>query len=668
MTDPAPDPRPPQPWRGLAETHPGGPALLVLAVLAWALAWMALEAWFGHRGVGPLAQALAPVAVCLLLAGGLALGAPGLGRRLAASRLLAGLLAGAILLALGVGWGAVWARGREVLPGSALDLPLSILATVRPSDLLRSLWLEALLFPLAGQALAVARAHRRDLRRRPGLGLLLTGPVLLAAAALGNRAGGLRATQVIPVGGNSAAFGPAVPSGPAVLLPGFQVKLESLEAVPREPAFRLAQDGPQARWTARVESGQSGDLPGGLRYQVERLIPDALPSGQVVEDPQGPENPAVQVMLGLGSAEPLVGVLFALEPEGWRRDEPQGRFAVVYRDRFEPALLATLRPHPPTSQKLVLTFLGKTLEHPVRPGGTWDLPGFSLTVVGIYPDLGGLRTGPDGRQELFSRSPIFRNPWLRVRLRQASGAQADLLLSARPIQDKDYADYLARTLPPGMTLRYVPEGEELQDRFVLLTREDGKVRLVEDGRVTRTADLAPNRPFIVEKGLSVTLLARYDRARFEPDFVPDPDVDVAAQSERPVLRLRVWDPATGAADSRWLQAQSGDGRPVGAAFLGGRIRLVYRPKAPDLRDLAGTLAAVDPTGAQVARGPVTVGDAFSYRGHRFYLDGWIPGTPASARLRLATDPGLVLAWVGLVCLVAGAIWTSLEVRRRREEC
>ncbi|HEX9009325.1 MAG TPA: hypothetical protein VF804_03080, partial [Holophagaceae bacterium] len=384
--------------------------------------------------------------------------------------------------------------------------------------------------------------------------------------------------------------------------------------------------------------------------------------------PQGPENPAVQIMLGLGNAEPLVGVLFAREPEGWRRDEPQGRFAVVYQERFEPTLLATLRPHPPASQKLVLTFMGKTLEHPVRSGETWNLPGFSLTVVGIYPDLGGLRKGADGRQELFSRSPLFRNPWLQVRLRQASGAQADLLLSARPIQDKDYADYLARTLPPGMTLRYVPEGEELQDRFVLLTREDGKVRLVEDGRLTRTADLAPNRPFIVEKGLSVTLLARYDRARFEPDFVPDPEVDVTARSERPVLRLRVWDPATGAADSRWLQARGGDGQPVGAAFLGGRIRLAYRPKAPDPRDLAGTLSALDPAGTELARGPLDIWDPFAFRGHRFYLDGWIPGTVPSARLLLATDPGRFLAWAGLACLLAGVVWSLLEARRHRQGC
>lgn len=668
MTDPAPDPHPSEPRRSLAQAFTGSPVLLALAVLAWALAWMALETWFGRRGTGPLAQALAPVAASLLLAGGLALGAPGLGRRLAASRPLGRLLAGAILLGLAAGWAVARARGGEVLPGGVLDLPLSILATVRPPDLLRSLWLEALLLPLAVQALAVARARRGELRRRPGLGLLLASPVLLAAAALGNRVGGVRATQVIPVGGTAAVFEPAWPSGRPVPLKDFRVRLESLDAARREPAFRLETEGQASRWTARVESGQSGDLPGGLRYQVERLIPDALPSGQVVEDPQGPENPAVQVMLGLGSTEPLVGILFAREPEGWRRDEPQGRFAVVYRERFEPALLAALRPHPPVSQKLVLTFMGKTLEHPVQPGRTWDLPGFSLTVAGIYPDLGGLRKGADGRQELFSRSPFYRNPWLQVRLRQASGAQADLLLSARPIQDKDYADYLARTLPPGMTLRYVPEGEELQDRFVLLTREDGKVRLVEDGRVTRTAELSPNRPFIVEKGLSVTLLARYDRARFEPDFVPDPDVDVTAQSERPVLRLRVWDPATGAADSRWLQARGGDDQPVDAAFLGGRIRLAYRPKAPDPRDLAGTLSVLDPTGSELGQGPVTVGTPFTWRGHRLYLDGWLPGPPASARLLLATDPGLGLAWVGLACLVAGGIWTLLEVRRARQEC
>ncbi|HEX9010555.1 MAG TPA: hypothetical protein VF804_09315, partial [Holophagaceae bacterium] len=330
MTDPAPESRPSQPRRGQAGDLPGGPVLLALAVLAWALAWMALEVWFGRRGMGPLAQALAPVGVCLLLAASLAFAAPERGLRLAVSGWLTRLLAGTIFLGLGAGWAVVRARGGEVLPGGLLDLPFSILGTSRPSDLLRSLWLEALLLPLAAQALAFARVRRGELRRRPGLALLLAAPVLLAAAALVNRAGGLRASQVIPVGGNAALFEPAWSTGHPVPLPGFQVRLEAIDTVPREPAFRLAVEGPGARWAARVESGQSGDLPGGLRYQVERLIPDALPSGQVVEDPQGPENPAVQIMLGLGNAEPLVGVLFAREPEGWRRDEPQGRFAVVY--------------------------------------------------------------------------------------------------------------------------------------------------------------------------------------------------------------------------------------------------------------------------------------------------------------------------------------------------
>jgi hypothetical protein len=501
--------------------------------------------------------------------------------------------------------------------------------------------------------------------------LVLAAPLLLTAGSFWNRVGGERASTALATGATHGVFEGLRGAGGGYTLPGFRVRLDRLETVPREPAFRLdTQAGPGGAahlWSTRVESGQSGALPGGLRYQVERLIPNALPSGQVVEEPQAPENPALQVMLGLGDAEPLVGVLFAREPESWRRDEPQGRFAVVYRERFEPSLLQELRPHPPTTQKLVLTFMGKTLEHPVHQGDSWDLPGFSLTVTGIYPDFGGLRKGQDGRQELFTRSPIFRNPWIQLQLRQTSGAQAPLLLSAHPVPGKDYADYLARTLPPGMTLRYVPEGEETQGRFVLLTREDGKVRLVADGRVVRTEALALNHPFLVEKGLSVTAMARYDRARFEPDFVPDPDVDVTARSEHPVLRLRVWDPATGAAESHWLEAQGTDGQPVGATFLSGRIHLIYRPKVRDLRDLRGTLAVTDPAGTELARGMVTSGNPLVFRGYRFYLDGWVPGPPEAGRILLATDPGLGLGWVGLTCLLVGGIWWLLAGARPGKE-
>jgi len=666
MSDQAPELRPSRLRWSLGESFDRNPVLLVLAALLWAVLWMALEAWFQHRGTGPALQAMAPLGVCLAGAAALVLGAPVWARRLFTSPWLAGALGLALLAGLGGGWVVIQVRGGEALPGGFLGLPLALLATVRLADLFRSLWVESLFLPLAAMSLTLLWPRRNDSGWRslhPGLRLVLIAPLLLAVASLWIRAGGVRAAQVLRAGATHGVFESVRAGEGSHTLPDFRVRLERLDSVPRDAAFRLeSQAGPghpSRPWSSRVESGQSGDLPGGLRYQVEGLIPDALPSGQVVEDPQAPENPALQVMLGLGNTEPLVGVLFARDPEGWRREEPQGRFAVMFRERFEPTLLQALRPHPPLRQKLVLAFMGKTLEHPVRLGETWNLPGFSLTVTGIYPDLGGLRPGKDGRQELFTRSPLFRNPWIQVELRQASGAQAPLLLSARPVPGKDYADYLARTLPPGMTLRYVPEGEETQARFVLFTREDGKVRLLEDGRVVRMEERVLNRPFLVEKGLSVTALASYDRARFEPDFVPDPEVDMTARSGRSVLRLRVWDPATGAAESHWLEARGADDRPVGAAFLGDRIHLVYRPKSPDLRDLRGTLVVTDPAGTELARGAVTSGNPLVFRGHRFYLDGWVPGPPVAGRVLLTTDPGLGLGWAGLACLLAGGAWMAL---------
>ncbi len=641
-------------------------AALALATAAWALLWMALETGFQRRGVGPVAQALAPLGVCLLGAAVLAFATPARGRRLLTSRALAGCLIGILLLALAAGAAVVRARGGEVLPGGFLNAPFSLLATARMPDLARSLWLESLLLPLAGLALAWAWRGRAGWTTRPDRPLLAGGLLLLAGASLWNRAEGQQASQWVAQGATAAVFQPARSAESPLTLPGFRIRLAQAHVAPSSPAFRLAVLGNSpgaagaAPWTSAVEPGQGGALPGGLRYQVEKLIPDARPSGQVTEDPQGPPNPAIQVMLGLGSTQPLVGVLFAQDPAGWRRDEPQGRFAVVYRDRFDPALVQALRPHPPTEPKLVLGFMGKTLEHPARLGEVWDLPGFSLTVTGIYPDFGGLRKGPGGKPELFSRTPFYRNPWIQVQLRQASGASAALLLSAQPVEDKAYGAYLARVLPPGMTLRYDPEGAELQERFVLITREDGKIRLLENGRVVRTEDLTLDKPFVVEKGLSVTVLARYDHARFEPDFVPDPEAEAGAQARHPVLRLRVWDPATGAAGSHWLQSFGPDGQPVGAAFLGGRIHLIYRPKGPDPRDLSATLAVTDATGVELARGACTAGKPLVFRGFRFYVAGYAPGPPPALNLRVDRDPALGLAWIGLLLTLAGgAGWVVL---------
>ncbi|MDE3033320.1 MAG: hypothetical protein KGI56_06615, partial [Acidobacteriota bacterium] len=627
----------------MTDLAPESPSLLrrsralappLLAAAGWTLLWMALETWFQRRGVGPMAQALAPLGVCLLGAAVLAFVIPAWGRRILNSRTLPGSLIGVLLLALGAGVAVVRARGGEVLPGSFLHAPFSLLATARLSDLARSLWLESLLLPLAGLVLARAWAARAAWASRPDHPLRAGGLLLLAGASLWNRAGGQQASQWVAQGATAGVFQTTLrPAEGPLTLPGFRIRLAQIQVAPSAPAFRLAlldhESGASGAdtWTCPVESGQAGALPGGLRYRVEKLIPDARPSGQVAEDPQGPPNPAVQVMLGLGSTQPLVGVLFAQDPAGWRRDEPQGRFAVVYRDRFDPALLQALRPHPPTEPKLVLGFMGKTLEHPARLGEVWNLPGFSLTVTGIYPDFGGLRKGPAGKPELFSRTPFYRNPWIQVQLRQASGASAPLLLSALPVEDKDYGAYLARVLPPGMTLTYDPVDAELQDRFVLITREDQKIRLLENGRVVRTEDLALDKPFVVEKGLSVTVLSRYDHARFEPDFVPNPDVDANAPAQHPVLRVRVWDPATGAAESHWLQASGLGGQPVGAAFLGGRVRLDYRPKGPDPRDLSATLAVTDAAGTELARGACGTGAPLVYQGFRFYVDGYAPGPP-----------------------------------------
>ena len=655
MTDLAPDsPSPLRRSRALAPP--------LLAAAGWTLLWMALETWFQRRGVGPVAQALAPLGVCLLVAAVLAFAIPAWGRRILSSRALPGSLAGALLLALAVGAAVVRARGGEVLPGSFLNAPFSLLATARLSDLSRSLWLESLLLPLAGLALARAWAVRAAWASRPDHPLRAGGLLLLAGASLWNRAGAQQASQWVAQGATAGLFQTTLrPAEGPLTLPGFRIRLAQIQVAPSAPAFRLAVPGHSSgtggadAWTSPVEPGQAGELPGGLRYRVEKLIPDARPSGQVAEDPQGPPNPAVQVMLGLGSTQPLVGVLFAQDPAGWRRDEPQGRFAVVYRDRFDPALLQALRPHPPTESKLVLGFMGKTLEHPARLGEVWNLPGFSLTVTGIYPDFGGLRKGPAGKPELFSRTPFYRNPWIQVQLCQASGASAPLLLSALPVEDKDYGAYLARVLPPGMTLAYDPVGAELQDRFVLITRADQKIRLLENGRVVRTEDLALDKPFVVEKGLSVTVLARYDHARFESDFVPNPDVDANAPAQHPVLRVRVWDPATGAAESHWLQASGPEGQPVGAAFIGGRVRLDYRPKGPDPRDLSATLAVTDAAGTELARGACGTGAPLVYQGFRFYVDGYAPGPPPMLNLRVDRDPALGLAWVGLVLILAGGV-------------
>ena len=437
--------------------------------------------------------------------------------------------------------------------------------------------------------------------------------------------------------------------GEGVELAGTPVRLVQAEADPAPEGLALAvlpPDGkggfeaPRRALPVEVGLGLETGL-GDLQVRVEEVIPNALPSGEMIPDPTGASGPALQVMLGLGGAAVPEGWLPARDPRRNRFDAPGGAFAVCFREAFTPDLLEELRPRPPKESRLVLVVQDRVLTHDATPGTRWDLPGFSLAVERVYPDFVA-EPGPDGRPRFGTRSAEPSNPWLQVRLTQTGGAEAQLLLAARPPADPGYAAYLRAALPPGAELRYVRDGEERQARFVLFTRADGKVRLLEQGRVLREAPLELGRPFVVARGLSAVPRALLPSTRFADRWRPHPDPTLARQPLHPAVRVKVGDPG-GLQEEGWVAEGEG-----ARSFLSGKLALRLQPRvaAPGASRALVALGEAEPRWATVAsplrRGLLSVS-----------ADLEAPLEPGRTRLRLVRDPGRPLRLLGLALLLLG---------------
>ncbi|MBI3132639.1 MAG: hypothetical protein HYZ13_15090 [Acidobacteria bacterium] len=481
-------------------------------------------------------------------------------------------------------------------------------------------------------------------------------PLVLLVGLVTSRLLGVRVPVDLRVGGTSE---------PILAAGGLRLRLEALKTDPRPPAFKLAAytrpdglGGFEAEPRSLSEkAGIEGRIPGtALRYQVESIIPHGLPNGAMVDDPASSENPALHVLLGLSQPNPLEGFLLARDPRRARFDEPGGRFAVVFQERFDGATLAALKAKPPAREQLVLTVQGSSIAHEARVGSTWQLPSFSLEVEALYPDFVA-KPGADRQPRFGTRSAAPLNPWVQVRLRQPGGASALLMLAAHPPADPSYAGYLREVLPPGVELRYVREGEDPVDRFVLFTLADARVRLVVGGKVLREAPLEFRKPFTVAPGLSATPLEVFPRARFEEDWQPHPDPVQATRYENPVAKVKVSDLAKGTTETHWLAARGPQGpRPV--AYRGGALALLFKKREPEPEQVHATLSLVDAAGETRAQGAVDVGEPLrpSPMGLLSVRADWeTSNDPAAFRALVVRDPGRPILLFGLMQLGLGLV-------------
>ena len=675
MTD-APAPETPRRSGFLSTPLEGNFLLQALALVAWCLAWMAVQTLLERRGATPQHEVTVFMGAGLCFLGGLFL----LARRRAFELFTSVPFAvtQVVFLALSVLLGTLVLQELKPAEYQSLygsqwwgGLPLLLVRHAHADDVYHSLWFYGLMLLISLSTLLVAWKRRPYNLARAGFLIVHIAPTLILAGGLVGKYGFVRAFNEIKQGQPADVFWRVKGPDPndwkdPYQLPEFRLRLEKFEVQNYEPEYKLyafvEPDGkggfernPKAY---EVKEGMDERLPlTWYRLKVDKAIPDAVDNGGFVEDPKSDPNPVMKLMVSLG-AEGRAGIyLLADHPRAYRFDDPQGRFAFLVQPHFDAALATRLRPHAPSAEKIQLAFMGKVFEHEAKPGAEWSFPAFSLKIVELYPDIPfKAQMSPE---QLAAAPASIRGPWAKVVLTRPGDAEAHpLFLCAR---NPAFSDHLiAENLPADMKevgFHYVREGEETQRRFLVYSLDDHQARLVEDGKVSRAASWDGQRPFDLGQGFGATVMELMPHAVWQPAYAPNPDKAASPESANPAIQVTLRDPDSGKTQTEWLAAKNPDGSiPAGTVFFDGKVGLQYHAKDAEPKDFRSVLVVEDKDGHELARKQVSVNDPLVFRGHWFYQSNYDPKDPTVSGIMVVVEPGLALTYLGFACLILGSLW------------
>lgn len=354
-------------------------------------------------------------------------------------------------------------------------------------------------------------------------------------------------------------------------------------------------------------------------------------------------------MLGTGTPNPLLGFLVAQDLRTQRFNDPQGRFSLLFNEEFKPRDLSRFKRSEPKSHLVQLTFAGKTFDKEFKKGSIWDFPVFKLKMVRLFNDFP-FKNDPNGRPvKVETVPPELRGNWAELELITNDGQQAKILLSAR---NPEFSKSLnAGNLPPGLSLQYQISGEESFSNFVVFSKNDMKIRSIENGRILKESPLVLDRPFIFKNGFSATPLSLLLNARVDGKYIPNPQARPILE-RNPAVQVTLSDPRTGKAETVWLDGR--EAKPT--TFFDKKIGLIYRLKDQEARDFRSKITLLDTSGKILAQKQISVNDPLVYEGLWFYQSNYNPEDPTVSGIMVVYEPGLWVTYFGFAMIVIGTIW------------
>ncbi len=529
-------------------------------------------------------------------------------------------------------------------------------------DLYRSLWFLSLMALLSASTLAVAWKRRPYNLARAGFLIVHLATTVILLGGLIGKFGFVRAFNELKQNQPVSVFwkvkGPDPNDWKNPFTLPFNVRLDQFEVIKNDPEYRLyvfTQPDGKGGFEENPKSYESKEgLKARLpltwkRLEILKALPDGLNRSTWTNDTTSPENPVLQIMLGTGSPNPLLGYLVAQDPRTQRFNDPQGRFALVFNEVFEAKNLNSFQKREATSHLIEITFAGKKLNREFKKGDIWEFPVFKLKMIRLYKDFP-FEKDPDGRPVKLETIPMeMRGNWAELELTKNDGQRGKILLSSR---NPEFSNSLnAQNLPPGLDIRYQASGEELFSNFVLFSKNDMKIRSIENGRISKEMPLIIDRPFVFKNGYSATPLSLLSNARIEQKYIPNPQT--RSISERnPAIQVTLSDPDTGKSETAWLDGR--EARPT--TFFGNNLGLIYRLKDEEAKDFRSKITLLDFSGKTLAQREISVNGPLVYKGLWFYQSNYNPEDPSVSGVMVVYEPGLWITYLGFAMIAIGTIW------------